>query len=81
MSGEQRTKMAKKIKEVAEHAKVSCRNIRRDANKHFDDGEKAKTMSEDDVKKGKDDIQNLLKLYEGKIDEIASTKTKEVMEQ
>ncbi len=81
MSGEQRTKMAKKIKEVAEHAKVSCRNIRRDGNKHFDDQEKAKTLAEDDVKKGKDDMQNTLKAYESKVDEIAAAKTKEVMEQ
>src|SRR6266581_3933014 len=36
MSGEQRQKMVTRIKKSAEDAKVSCRNIRRDANKHFD---------------------------------------------
>src|SRR5205085_9790614 len=54
MSGEQRTKLAKKVKEVAENAKVSCRNVRRDANKNIETEEKAKTMSEDDAKKAKD---------------------------
>src|SRR5215470_974029 len=36
MSGEQRQKMVQRIKKSAEDAKVACRNIRRDANKHFD---------------------------------------------
>ena len=43
MSGDQRTKMAKKVKELAENAKVSCRNVRRDSNKHVETEEKAKT--------------------------------------
>jgi len=40
MSGEQRQKMVARIKKSAEEAKVSCRNIRRDSNKHFDTAEK-----------------------------------------
>ena len=81
MSGDQRTKMAKKVKELAENAKVSCRNVRRDSNKHVETEEKAKTMSEDDAKKAKDKIQDVLKQYEAKADELANAKTKEVMEQ
>src|SRR6266487_1984582 len=42
MSGEQRQKMATRIKKSAEDAKVACRNIRRDGNKHFDHAEKEK---------------------------------------
>jgi ribosome recycling factor len=80
MSGDQRTKMAKKVKEVAENAKVSCRNVRRDSNKHVETEEKAKTMSEDDAKKAKDKIQDVLKQYESKADEVAAAKTKEIME-
>jgi ribosome recycling factor len=81
MSGEQRTKLSKKVKELAENTKVSCRNIRRDANKHVETAEKDKTISEDEAKKAKDKIQDVLKTYEAKVDEIASTKSKEVMEQ
>src|SRR5438309_9607360 len=40
MSGEQRQKMATRIKKSAEDAKVACRNIRRDANKQFEQAEK-----------------------------------------
>ena len=80
MSGDQRTKMAKKVKELAENAKVSCRNVRRDSNKHVETEEKAKTMSEDDAKKAKDKIQDVLKQYEVKADEVAAAKTKEILE-
>ena len=80
MSGDQRKKLVQQIKKQAETAKVSCRNIRRDGNKHFDDAEKAKAMTEDDRDKGKDKVQDLLKAYEGKIDDLADKKSKEVME-
>jgi ribosome recycling factor len=80
MSGDQRKKIAQQIDKSAESARVSCRNIRRDANKHFDDAEKAKKMTEDDRDKGKAKVQDLLKSYEGKIDTSAAAKKKEVME-
>ena len=64
MSGEQRQKMVTRIKKSAEEAKVSCRNIRRDSNKHFDNAEKAKEMTEDDRDQGKEEVQKLLKTYE-----------------
>jgi ribosome recycling factor len=81
MSGEQRQKMATRIKKSAEDAKVSCRNIRRDANKQFDAAEKAKELTEDDRDSGKEQVQTLLKQYEDKITELADRKTKEIMEQ
>jgi ribosome recycling factor len=81
MSGDQRKKLVAQIKKQAESAKVSCRNIRRDGNKHFDDAEKAKTMTEDDRDKGKAKMQDLLKAYEAKIDDLGGKKEKEVTEQ
>jgi ribosome recycling factor len=81
MSGEQRQKMVARIKKSSEEAKVACRNIRRDANKQFDQAEKAKEMTEDQRDQGKEEVQNLLKKYEDKITEMADKKAKEVMEQ
>src|SRR3954467_4149175 len=52
MSGEQRQKMVTRTKKTAGEGKVACRNIRRDGNKHFDQAEKAKEMTEDDRDKG-----------------------------
>jgi ribosome recycling factor len=80
MSGDQRKKMVAEIKKQSEDAKVSCRNIRRDANKHFEQAEKDKEMTEDERDKGKESVQNLLKTFEGKIDEMADKKSKEIME-
>jgi len=81
MSGDQRKKIVQQIKKQAESAKVACRNIRRDGNKHFEDAEKAKTMTEDDRDKGKAKMQDLLKGYEAKVDDLGTKKEKEVMEQ
>jgi ribosome recycling factor len=81
MSGEQRQKMATRIKKLAEETKVSARNIRRDANKAFDQAEKSKEMSEDERDSGKEQVQTLLKTFEDKITDVADKKTKEVMEQ
>jgi ribosome recycling factor len=81
MSGEQRNKLAGRIKKSAEEAKVASRNIRRDGNKHFDAAEKAKEMTEDERDAGKEEVQTLLKKYEEKISELADKKTKEILEQ
>ena len=81
MSGEQRQKMVARIKKSAEEAKVAIRNIRRDANKHFDQAEKAKEMTEDDRDKGKEEVQSLTKKFEDRVAEMSDKKAKEVMEQ
>jgi ribosome recycling factor len=85
MSGEQRQKMVARIKKSAEEAKVACRNIRRDSNKHFDLAEKEKDkdkkITEDQRDQGKEEIQTLLKSFEEKIQDMADKKSKEIMEQ
>ena len=80
MSGDQRNKLVKQMEKSAEAGKVSCRNIRRDGNKTFDDAEKAKTMTEDDRDKGKAKMQDLLKKYEANIDALSAKKKTEIME-
>src|SRR6516225_6107114 len=77
MSGEQRQKMVTRIKKSAEEAKVAIRNVRRDANKSFDQAEKAKEMTEDDRDKGKDEVQTLRKKYEEQITALSEKKAKE----
>src|SRR6516165_2956233 len=79
MSGEQRQKMVTRIKKLAEEARVAIRNVRRDANKSFDQAEKAKEMTEDERDKGKEEVQSLLKKYEEKVAEMADKKAKEIL--
>src|SRR5437764_4249277 len=81
MSGEQRQKLVTRIKKSAEEAKVACRNIRRDGNKHFDQAEKDKEMTEDERDAGKEQMQTLLKTYEEQVTQLEEKKTKEIMEQ
>jgi ribosome recycling factor len=80
MSGEQRKKLVAQMGKSAEAAKVACRNIRRDANKHLDQAEKEKAMTEDDLEASKEQVQTLLKTYEGKIEEMQEKKSKEILE-
>jgi ribosome recycling factor len=81
MSGDQRNKLVKRVKELAEEAKIACRNIRRDANKAIEQGEKDGDMTEDERDKAKEEVQKLLKTYEGQIDELAEKKSTEIVEQ
>src|SRR5690606_12812767 len=80
LSQERRQQLATQAKQHAEQAKISIRNARRDANKTLDTEQKAGDMSEDDLERGKTDVQELTKTYEGKIDEIVEHKRKEIME-
>src|SRR5438132_13746711 len=81
MSGEQRQKMVARIKKLTEESKVALRNIRRDANKHFDQSEKDKDMTDDERDKGKEEVESLLKKFEDRVTDLADKKSKEVMEQ
>ena len=80
LSEERRKQMAKQVKELGEKAKVSIRNIRRDANQVADEEEKKKILSEDEKKKTREENDRLTKEYEGKVQESVDKKTKEVME-
>ena len=79
LSEERRKKMAGTLKDYAEKAKVALRNIRRDANKSADAGQKDKSITEDDCKRCKDGIQELIKAHEGRIAEFLKKKSEEIL--
>jgi ribosome recycling factor len=76
LSQERRKQLAARAKETAEEARVSVRNVRRDANKQADG--LSKELSEDDVKKLKDEVQELTKASEKSIDDLLETKSKDL---
>lgn len=80
LSTDVRKKMVARIKDLAEDAKVSIRNIRRDSNKAADTAEKDKIVSEDERDDIKDEVQKLTKQFEDEVSEMAKNKEKEVME-
>ena len=79
LSTEVRKKMVSRIKELTEEAKISIRNIRRDANKAADQSEKDKELSEDDRDRLKDNVQDLTKKYESQADDLAKAREAEVL--
>ena len=80
MSQELRLKMAGQVKGMADDVKIRIRNARRDANKLIDTEGKGGLIPEDAAKGGKEQVQELTKTYEGKVDELIEHKRKEVME-
>ena len=80
MSQETRLKMVGQCKNYAEEAKIRIRNARRDANKLIDTEQKGGVLTEDDAEGGKEEVQELTKTYEAKVDEMIEHKRKEVME-
>src|SRR5215210_1638544 len=80
LSVEQRKKLVSRVKDLAEEARISIRNIRRDANKQADKGLQDKELTEDDLDKCKEEIQALTKRFEGKVNDLAAKKEAEVME-
>ncbi|MDP6940474.1 MAG: ribosome recycling factor [Planctomycetota bacterium] len=84
LSAEQRQKLAGRIKSLAEEARVSMRNVRRDCIKDVETANKDKkreeAVSEDDVRQAKNEIQDLLKEHEGQIEDLLASKTKEILE-
>lgn len=81
LSRERRQQLVSRTKEFAEDSRVSVRNIRRDANKHADNAEKDKSMSEDQRDTTKDEVQTLTKKYEGMINAAAADKEKQIMDE
>src|SRR5690606_8186012 len=79
LSGEVRKTMVARTKELAEEAKIAIRNVRRDGNKHADQSEKDKAMSEDECESLKKEIQDLTKTYEDQANSLARAKEEEVM--
>lgn len=80
LSTEVRKKMVNRIKELGEEAKVSIRNVRRDANKAADQSEKDKILSEDERDQVKEEVQELTKKYENLVVDLGKTREKEVLE-
>jgi ribosome recycling factor len=79
LSGERRTQLVNQAKHMGEQAKVTIRNIRRDANKHLEKEEKDKVITEDDLEKGKKQIDDTTKECTDKIDGMVKAKTDEIM--
>lgn len=75
-----RKEMIKICKGEAEHARVAIRNIRRDANGDLKELLKEKEISEDEERKGQDDIQKLTDKYVAEVEEMLKKKEADLLE-
>lgn len=80
LNQERRQELVKVVHKKSEETRVSIRNIRRDCNDRIKALEKAKTISEDESKKGLDDIQKMTDKYIKEVDHVMDLKEKEIME-
>ncbi len=80
LSTERRKQLVARVRELAEQQKVTVRNARRDANKTLEAEKKAKTLTEDDVESGQEQIQKLTDDCCKKIDALLEEKSKEIMQ-
>src|SRR5580700_7346605 len=80
LTEERRKEFVKRLHGVAEHHRVSVRNIRRDGNEAVKALLKDKKITEDEDKRAHDEIQKLTNGYMEKIDQAAKIKEKEILE-
>lgn len=79
LTEERRKELIKHVYAECENAKISVRNIRRDAISSVKDLLKDKTISEDDARRGEDDIQKITDKSVKDIDDIGKTKEQELL--
>jgi len=80
LSEERRKHLVAQTKQMAEEAKIAIRNVRRDAIRDAEKEKKTGAMTEDDLLRFKDDVQELTDEYTAKVDELYQTKSDELMQ-
>ncbi|WP_292664540.1 ribosome recycling factor [Nitratifractor sp.] len=79
MTVEQRQEIVKQAKQMAEKAKVAIRNVRKESNNKIKRLEHDKEISEDEMKKGLDQIQKFTDEYIAKVDESLKAKEADIL--
>jgi ribosome recycling factor len=79
LTEERRKDMVRVIKNIAEQARISVRNIRRDAMGKLKELLKNKEIDEDADRRAQDSVQKVTDKYVGEIDKLAVAKEEELM--
>jgi ribosome recycling factor len=79
LTQERRQDLAKSVKKKGEEKKIILRNFRREANDQVKKDQKDGALTEDQSKKGQDQVQKLLDQYIAKIDEVIKHKEEDVL--
>ena len=79
LTEERRKDLIKVVRGEAEDGRVSIRNVRRDANDHIKKLLKDKEVSEDDARRGEEQIQKLTDKYIAEVDKLLEHKEEDLM--
>ncbi|HAK44387.1 MAG TPA: ribosome recycling factor [Spirochaeta sp.] len=80
LTEDRRKEFVKVAKNMAEQSRVAIRNVRREANEALKKKQKASQITEDDEKKGADEVQKHTDNYIKEINVLLEDKEKEIME-
>ncbi|MFC4161543.1 ribosome recycling factor [Chitinimonas lacunae] len=79
LTEERRRDLIKVVRGEAEDSRVAVRNIRRDANTELKNLLKDKSISEDDERRGQDEVQKLTDKYIAEVDKLLAAKETELL--
>jgi ribosome recycling factor len=79
LTEERRKQLAKTVHKLAEDARVAIRNVRREANDKLKAMAKDKKVSEDEERRGHDQIQKTTDKFIAKVDELLKKKEQEIL--
>ena len=79
LTEERRRDLIKVVRAEAEEGRVAIRNVRRDANNDFKRLLKDKEISEDDARRGEEQIQKLTDKYVAEADKLLANKEEDLM--
>ncbi len=80
LTEERRREMVKRVNRRVEESKVALRNIRRDALAEMREYESEGLVSEDELMRGQDQLQELTDKYVERVDEVGTRKEQDIME-
>jgi ribosome recycling factor len=80
LTEDRRRELVKIVNHRIEEARVSVRNVRRDSIKDLREFENEKMISEDDLKRGEDEMQKITDGYIEKINQTGERKEREILE-
>ena len=80
LTEERRHELVRIVRSRAEEARVANRNVRRDTLNDMREFEREKIISEDDLKRGEDELQKLTDHYIEQVNQICNRKEAEVLE-
>jgi ribosome recycling factor len=80
LTEERRKEMVKMVGQIAENSKISIRNVRRDANSQLKTMESNNELTEDDLRGGEKQVQDVTDQFIKKVEEVVAEKEQELMD-